>query len=332
MARIVSVRLVLQLALVCLDTGRLREEEAVVGGDDDVVAIQIVDDVADQRRQFVDRPAHRLEGMSFGLAVVADRIDGVVVDVDDPLILDELPALVLLLRHQLVALAGHPAHGLQNAVPFAGDAGLAVHQHVGPLVGQRLVRQQARHAQRRVRRQHAKLRRQRGLEAVLAIEFGGEFLSRFVAEGIADDDEGSPVLALVQPGPHVAVVETVLVRHLVDLPLGQQPVLRLDELAPSQRQSGQIPVDVMGLDVGSQRLDDVPALGFRAVCRLAEVAIELVEAVKLRLVGPVHRRRRRDSRSRSCAGSAGRRNPPPPRVRRKRHGAPCVGHPGNRPP
>ena len=76
-----------------------------------------------------------------------------------------------------------------------------------PLVGQRLVRQQARHAQRRVRRQHAKLRGQRGLEAVLAVEFRGEFLGGFVAEGIADDDEGSPVVALLQPGPDVAVVE-----------------------------------------------------------------------------------------------------------------------------
>ena len=181
-----------------------------------------------------------------------------------------------------------PAHGLQDAVPFAGDARLAIHQHVGPFVGQRLVRQQARHAQRRVRRQHAKLRRQRGLEAVLAVEFGGEFLGRFVAEGIADDDEGSPVVGLFQPGPHVAVVEAVLVRNLVDLPLRQQPVLRLDELAPGQRQVGQIPVDVMGLDVGPQRLDDVPACCLGRVCRLAEVAVELVEAVKLRLVGPVH--------------------------------------------
>ena len=44
----------------------------------------------------------------------------------------------------------------------------------------------------------------------------------------------------------------------------------------------------MGLDVGSQRLDDVPALRLGRVCGLAEVAIELVEAVKLRLIGPVH--------------------------------------------
>ena len=59
-----AVRLLLQLALVRLDTGCLREQEAVVGGDDDVVAVQVVDDVPDQRRQFVDGPPHGLEGIA----------------------------------------------------------------------------------------------------------------------------------------------------------------------------------------------------------------------------------------------------------------------------
>ena len=54
--------------------------------------------------------------------------------------------------------------------------------------------------------------RQRGLKAVLTVEFGREFLGRFVAEGIADDDEGSAVVALLQSGSHVAVVKAVLVR------------------------------------------------------------------------------------------------------------------------
>ena len=42
-----------------------------------------------------------------------------------------------------------------------------------------------------------------GLEAILAVQFLGQFLGRFVAEGIADDDEGSAVLGFVQPGPDV---------------------------------------------------------------------------------------------------------------------------------
>jgi hypothetical protein len=57
-----------KLALVRLDTGGFREEESVVRGDDDVVAVQVVDDVADQSCQFVDRLPHRLEGFALGLA------------------------------------------------------------------------------------------------------------------------------------------------------------------------------------------------------------------------------------------------------------------------
>ena len=46
------VRLVLQLALVRLDTGRFCEEEAMIGSDDDVVAVEVVDYVGGQE---VDR-------------------------------------------------------------------------------------------------------------------------------------------------------------------------------------------------------------------------------------------------------------------------------------
>ena len=188
--------------LLSVSLGRgLGEQEAVVGGDDDVVAVQVVDDVADQRRQFVDGLPHRLEGFALGLAVVADGIDRVVVDVDDPLVLDELPALVLLHRHQLVGLAGHPAHGLQDVVPLLGDASTC-----RPPARRRSPCRPASCAAAgspcpgRCTTAARQAARSGGLEAVLAVEFGGEFLGRFVAEGIADDDEGSPVLAFSSQG------------------------------------------------------------------------------------------------------------------------------------
>ena len=231
------IRLVLERTLVGLDPGRFGEEEAVVRRDDDVVAVQVVDEVADQRRQFVDRPAHRREGLPFGLALIADGIDRVVVDVNDPPILHERSAFVFLLRHQFVVLAGQAADGVQDAVSFAGGAArLSVHPHLGSLVGQRPVRQQAGHAERGVGRQHAQLGTQFGFEAVLAVEFRGEFLGGFVAEGIADDDEGPPVLAFLQPRLHLAVVEAVLVGNLGDPPLSQQAAGWFDELAPGQGQ------------------------------------------------------------------------------------------------
>jgi hypothetical protein len=44
----------------------------------------------------------------------------------------------------------------------------------------------------------------------------------------------------------------------------------------------------MSFDIGTERLYNVPALHFGRICRLAEVAIKLVETVKLRLVSSVH--------------------------------------------
>jgi hypothetical protein len=117
-----------------------------------------------------------------------------------------------------------------------------------------------------------------------------KFLGGFVAERIADDDERSPVLTLVQPWPHIAIVE---------VGTGSAPCRSASWSATHPCGSMNLPqasakfvryqVDVMRFDVGPERLEDVPALLLGGVCRLAEVAIELVEAVKLRLVGAVHR-------------------------------------------
>ena len=71
----------------------------------------------------------------------------------------------------------------------------------------------------------------------LAVEFGGKFLGGFKAECITDDDECSPVLSFLNPGPHIAVVKEVLIRNPVDLPFAEQPARRFDELAPGQIQS-----------------------------------------------------------------------------------------------
>ena len=124
--------------------------------------------------------------------------------------------------------------------------------------------QQAGHAQRRVGRQHAKLGRQFGLEAILAVQFLRQFLGRFVAEGIADDDEDFAVLGFVQPPLDVPLVELVLIRHLVDPPALQEAraARRIDECAPGQGEVREIPVDVDGFDLLPQRLEHIPILGF----------------------------------------------------------------------
>jgi len=56
-----------QLALVRFDTSGLREQESVIGGQHDMVAVESVDDKADRCRQIVDRPANRTERFILGL-------------------------------------------------------------------------------------------------------------------------------------------------------------------------------------------------------------------------------------------------------------------------
>lgn len=69
------VWLVIQFALVRLNPSSFREEKAVVSRDKNVVAIQAVDDVADQSSQLAYRLPHGFKSVSLGLAVVADRVD-----------------------------------------------------------------------------------------------------------------------------------------------------------------------------------------------------------------------------------------------------------------
>ena len=44
----------------------------MIGGDDNMVAIQIVDDVAHNGGQFIDCPANCLESMPLGLSIIPD--------------------------------------------------------------------------------------------------------------------------------------------------------------------------------------------------------------------------------------------------------------------
>ena len=245
---------------------------------------------ANESGNFVDGRPDRLEGAVFGLGVVAHRIDGVVVDIDDPLVADELPSFVLLLRHQVRVLARHAAHGLQDPVALARGGGLAVDEHVAALIGDRLVRQQGRHSQGRVRRQDAELRRQLRLEPIPAIELRGKLLRGLETERVADDDERPPIVPFIHPWLDVACKEAMLIGDVFDPPVCEQPVFGFEELSPCEGQRRQVPVRVVGLDRRAKGLDDVPTLGFGAIGGDAEVAVKLIEAEEFRLVVAVHGR------------------------------------------
>ena len=60
------------------------------------------------------------------------------------------------------------------------------------------------------------------LEAIGPVQDLCQFLRRFVAKGIANNDEDFAVLRFVQPAFHMSLVELVLIRHLVRSPALQE--------------------------------------------------------------------------------------------------------------
>ena len=66
----------------------LLEQEAVIGRDHGLAALEAAD-LAQDRVQLLEGPLHRLAGVGFGVALVADPIDAVVIHHDQVVLLDE---------------------------------------------------------------------------------------------------------------------------------------------------------------------------------------------------------------------------------------------------
>ena len=284
-------RLLVQAVLVRRSRRAVLEQEAVIGRDQHLAAVQAVDDLQGQIRQLVDGLAHGLEGPGLGGGLVADGIHRVVIEVDHPMGLDEGPALVLLHGHEGVGLHRHAPHRgqhlaalLQRTTELAVDA-----QPAAGVVRQGAMRQQRRHAEPGVRRQHAEQGGQPGVDAVAAVELLGQLPGGLVAEGVADDDEDPPVTALGQQGRHLGVEESRLMADPVEPPARQQPVRQ--DLVPGQPQLGDEAGAIDLLDPLAQLLEDVPAAGLGLVGGLPEVPIALIDAVKPLGVGGKERRR-----------------------------------------
>ena len=72
------------------------------------------------------------------------------------------------------------------------------------------MRQQTRHAEGRIGRQHSKHPRECCIRPVGPVEGFGEFLGSLIAEGIADDDKGSVTLRFRQMRRYLVGVEILL--------------------------------------------------------------------------------------------------------------------------
>ena len=95
---------------------------------------------------------------------------------------------------------------------------------------------------------------------------------------------------------HIAIKELVLIFDALNLPgIGQQT---FDLPTPREPKLSQIPVAVNGLDVFSQRFEQIPALALGAIGMLAKQPIPLIEAIQRRDITGVHRRRRIKLKSR----------------------------------
>ena len=158
------------------------------------------------------------------------------IHINHPVTAHEGTALVFFHGQQLVSPNGHAMHRPKySAALFQRGGRFVVHQHsaIG-VIGQSLMRQQTGHAERRVRRDHAELGGEVSLKAVGAVQDLRQLLRRFVAKGIADDDEHLAVLGFLQASLYMTLVELVLIRYLIDAPVMQEAraARRLDEGAP----------------------------------------------------------------------------------------------------
>lgn len=85
-------------------------------------------------------------------------------------------------------------------------------------------------------------------------------MRRFVAEGVADDDKNLAVVGFVQARLHMTLIEGVLVRHPVELPVPEQigGASGVDKGAPGQRLGGYVPGGIHRLDLFAQVFQDIP--------------------------------------------------------------------------
>jgi hypothetical protein len=171
-------------------------------------------------------------------------------------------ALLFFHGQQGIGPDGHAVHSLEHSAALLERGRKhAVHQYsaIG-VIGQSLMRQQTGHPERRVRRDHTELGGEVSLKAVDAVQNPRQLFSRFVAKGIADDDEDFAVLGFLQASLHMPLVELVLIGYLIDAPVLQEARAsrRLDEGAPGQGEMREVPADVDRFHVLTQRLEHIP--------------------------------------------------------------------------
>ena len=201
------------------------EQEAVVGGDEDVGGVG-VRDLLHQVDDVAQRVLDGLEDLSLGARLVAGGVDAVVVDVQDPVGLEELATLLGAEGLEVLGLDRRAADASQGSCGGGRCRWSAGRRRARSCASAEClrvrVRQQCRHAELRVARQHPEDGLEVGVEAVLLADAGAKLVGHLVAQGVGDDDDGLLVAVADQRLDVVArrtnVCERSAVeRHVVDL-------------------------------------------------------------------------------------------------------------------
>ena len=106
----------------------------MVGRDEDIVAVQAVDDPGHNASKLGYRVAHSGKGLFF-VAGVSRLVDLIVVDVDDPVRLDELTAISLVHRHEVIGFYGCTIYLSENLLPVGESAGWHIVHQNSPRIG-----------------------------------------------------------------------------------------------------------------------------------------------------------------------------------------------------
>ncbi|MPM53956.1 hypothetical protein SDC9_100728 [bioreactor metagenome] len=164
----------------------------MIGRDEDVGGVG-AGQLFHQVHEVAKRVVHRLEHLTLGAGFIPRGVDPVVVDVQNPVGLVQFAPLIGVEGLEVLGLDRGASDCLQNLAPEAGVVGrLVIREHrLGVRrVLERRVRQQRRHTELGVARQHPEHGLQVGVEAVFLPNERAELVGHLVAHGVRDDHDG----------------------------------------------------------------------------------------------------------------------------------------------